>query len=419
MIARELRNLELRNLEWNGTALAVLMLAAFAPEAADANGFGHKGKDKPRYYHLQSTPENTVWGGFPIDMPPALTIQSGDTVRIDAISQSGNANTTYSPVEYFGAFGVPPDKILPDAMAFWETLPTRTRFGPHICTGPLYIEGVEPGDTIEMQILDVFQRVPYGLNGTSPTGGVLGTGYPGFRAGDPPLDIPPVPPGAPAGVYPDVRNHLYWTAKVKGTDVALFSDKIQVPLRPFFGVMAVAPPTGQFIGSAPDSPPPVTGVQPSTQPWNYLGNVDSHILRKGTTIYFPVFQPGGQMWFGDTHSVQGDGEVSGTAIEHSLAGVFRFVVHKNTGLEWPRAENDDYYILMGMDWDLDRAMVKATREVIKFLTEEKGLTDAKAFSLASIGIDFVASEVVDQTQVVSGLIPKKYFIKSRSGGWKD
>jgi acetamidase/formamidase len=125
------------------------------------------------------------------------------------------------------------------------------------------------------------------------------------------------------------------------------------------------------------------------------------------------------MWFGDTHSVQGDGEVSGTAIEHSLAGVFRFVVHKNTGLEWPRAENDDYYILMGMDWDLDRAMVKATREVIKFLTEEKGLTDAKAFSLASIGIDFVASEVVDQTQVVSGLIPKKYFIKSRAGGWKD
>jgi acetamidase/formamidase len=174
--------------------------------------------------------------------------------------------------------------------------------------------------------------------------------------------------------------------------------------------MAVAPPSGQFIGSAPDSPPPSTGVQSSTQPYNYGGNIDSHVLRKGTTMYFPVFQTGAQMYFGDTHSVQGDGEVSGTAIEHSLSGVFKFTLIKNTGLQWPRAENDEHYILMGMDWDLDRAMVLATREVIKFLTEEKGLTEAKAFSLASVGIDFVASEVVDQTQVISAFIPKKYFI---------
>jgi acetamidase/formamidase len=361
-------------------------------------------------YRLRSTPENTVLGGFPIGLPPALTITSGKVVRVDALSQTGLTNASIHPVDFFGAFGVPPGDVLPDAIAFWESVPNRTRFGPHICTGPLYIEGAEPGDTIEMQILDVMQRVPYGVNNTSPTGGVLGTSYPGFRAGDLPLDIPPVPPGSPANVFPGVRQHLYWTDKVKSKFVALFSDDIHVPLRPFFGVMAVAPPSGQFIGGTPTSPPPATGVQSSTQPWNYLGNVDSHLLRAGTTVYFPVFQTGGQMFFGDTHSVQGDGEVSGTAVEHSLAGVFRFVLHKNTGLQWPRAENKEHYILMGMDWDLDRAMRNATMEVIKFLTEEKGLTPAKAFSLASIGVDFVASEVVDQTQVVSGLIPKKYFV---------
>lgn len=388
------------------TAPAAVMLTAWLPFAATAGGKGTVRYD----YLLSSTPENTVWGGFPIDLPPALTIPSGKVVRVDALSQTGLTNASFSPETFFGAFGVPPEEVLPDATTFWESLPNRTRFGPHICTGPLYIEGAEPGDTIEMQILDVIQRVNYGVNNTSPTGGVLGTSYPGWRDGDVPLDIPPVPPGAPANVFPDVRQHLYWTDKVKGKFVALFSEDIQVPLRPFFGVMGVAPPTGQFIGSTPTSPPPLTGVQSSTQPWNFGGNMDNQLLRKGTTLYFPVFQTGGQMFFGDTHSVQGDGEVSGTAIEHSLAGVFRFIVHKNTGLQWPRAENDDYYILMGMDWDLDRAMRNATIEVIEFLTEEKGLTEAKAFSLASIGIDFVASEVVDQTQVVSALIPKKYFI---------
>jgi len=361
--------------------------------------------------HLRSTPENTILGGFPIDLPPALTIESGDTVIIDGISQTGVTNASISPVEFFGAFGIPPEDVLPDAIDFWESVPTRTRFGPHICTGPLYLEGAEPGDTIEIQILDVYQRVPYGVNNTSPTGGALGTSYPGFRTGDVPLDIPPVPPGSPANVYPDVRQHLYHTTKVRGEEVAIFSDEILVPLRPFFGVMAVAPPTGQFIGSTPTSPPPATGVQGSTPPWNFGGNMDSHVIRAGASLFLPVFQSGGQMYFGDTHSVQGDGEVSGTAIEHSLGGKMRFVLHKNTGLEWPRVENDDYYILMGMDWDLDRAMRNAVIEVVKFLTEEKGLTDAKAFSLASIGVDFVASEVVDQTQIVSGFIPKKYFLK--------
>jgi acetamidase/formamidase len=126
-------------------------------------------------------------------------------------------------------------------------------------------------------------------------------------------------------------------------------------------------------------------------------------------LYLPVFHPGALFYTGDPHSAQGDGEVSGTAIEHSLTGTFRFVLHKGKTIEWPRAENDDYYILMGIDHDLDRAMRMATVEVVKFLVAEKGLTQAKAFSLASVGVDFVVSEVVDATQVVSAKIPKRLF----------
>lgn len=386
-------------------------LPALDAEAGDDRDRPGRGRGRDPIYHLKSTPENTNLGGFIIDAPPVLTIESGDRVFVDVISQSGVTNATYSPVEYFGAFGVSPEEVLPDAMDFWNSLPTRTRYGPHILTGPIYVEGAEPGDTIEIEYLKMGQRVRYGLNNTSPTGGVLSTTYPGYRVGDAPLDIAPVPPGAPAGVFPDVRNHLYRTAKVRGEEVALFSDEIQVPLRPFFGVVGVAPPTGQFIGNTEDSPPFETGVQSSTQPWNFGGNMDNHLLREGTKLYLPVFQSGGQIYFGDSHSVQGDGEVSGTAIEHSLNGIVKITLHKNTGQEWPWAENDDVYIIMGFHWDLDRAMRNATIETIKFLTEEKGLTEAKAFSLASIGIDFVNSEVVDRTQVVSALIPKKYFVK--------
>ncbi len=395
--------------------LVVALSAAMSCATAAAEGLPQNLKgattSKRVLHHLRSTPETTNMGGFIIDSPSVLDIKSGDLVRVDVINQSGATNATVDPVTFFGAFGVAPGEVLPDAIDYWNSLPSKVRYGPHILTGPIYIEGAEPGDTIELQILDVYQRVPYGLNNTAPQGGVLSTTYPGYRAGDVPLNIAPVPPGAPAGVFPDVRQHLYRTAKVKGVDVALFSKDIQVPLRPFFGVMGVAPPTGQFIGNTEDSPPPATGVQSSTQPWNFGGNIDSHVLRKGTTVYFPVFQSGAQFFFGDTHSVQGDGEISGTALEHSLAGVFRFVLHKNTGQEWPWAENKDHYILMGFHWDLDRAMRNASIETIKFLNQKMGLTDAKAFSLASIGVDYVNSEVVDRTQVVSAFIPKRYFLK--------
>jgi len=362
-------------------------------------------------HFLGSRPEHLILGGFPIDMPPAVTIRSGETIRIDVISQTGN-NGSVDPVTYFGQFGVAPEEVLQDAKDWWAIRSTKTQYGPHILTGPVYIRDAEPGDLLEIQILDLNPRVSYGINNTSPTGGVFGTTYPGFRAGDVGLDIPAAPPDAIGGIFPGVRQHLYRIGTVRGRDVAFFSDTINVPLQPFMGVMGLAPATGVFVGSTADAPPPATGVQSSTQPGPFGGNMDNRLLTIGSTLYLPVFQHGGQFFTGDSHSVQGDGEVSGTAIEHSLSGLFRFVLHKGKTIQWPRAENDDYYIFMGIDQDLNRAMRISTMEVVKFLVQEKGMTDAEAFSLASIAVDFAISEVVDGTQVVSGKVAKSLFPKA-------
>ena len=141
--------------------------------------------------------------------------------------------------------------------------------------------------------------------------------------------------------------------------------------------------------------------------------MDVKDLKEGTTLYLPVFHEGALFYVGDPHGAQGDGEVSGTAIEQSLTGTFRFVVHSDRSITVPRAETDSHYMLMGIDLDLDRAARNATLEVVNFLVEEKGLTPAEALSLASIAVDFRVSEVVDLTQVVTGYVPKAIFLPGR------
>jgi acetamidase/formamidase len=175
------------------------------------------------------------------------------------------------------------------------------------------------------------------------------------------------------------------------------------------GIMAVAP-AGPVVGE-----PGVTiaGVQNSTPPGPYGGNMDLKDLGAGSRLYLPVLQRGALFYVGDPHGTQGNGEVSGNALEQSLTGVFRFVLHKGKTIAAPRAETATHYILMGIDVDLDRAMRLAVTEVVKFLVEEKGLTAAKAFSLASLAVDFQVAEAVDLAQLVSAKIPKSVFLTGR------
>jgi acetamidase/formamidase len=342
-------------------------------------------------HHVRSRPETVVWGELPIDRPPVITVRSGETVTIDTLSHQGAAQDT-EPVAFLTALGVKRDEILQDVIDFWNSRDGRPREGrgPHVLTGPIYVEGATPGDVLEVQVLGFTLRTPFGINSSGPATGVLASSYPGTIA----TDKPPV--GAP---------RLIRTGTENGRPVAFFTSDIVVPLQPFMGTMAVAPPTA-VVGQ-----PGITanGVQSSRPPGAFGGNLDFRDLSSGSSLFLPVFHAGARFYVGDPHSVQGDGEVNGTALEHSLTGRFRFVLHKNRRIALPRAETPAHYVVMGIDVDLDRAMRIATAQAVEFLVREKGLSEADAYALASIACDFHVAEAVDLTQVVVGKIPKAIF----------
>jgi len=361
-----------------------LLLAAFlTPLAVSSAGAQTR--------HLPSRPETVVFGEIPIDRPAALTVRSGETVAIDTISHQG-ATQDEDPVTFLGKLGVGRDEILKDAIDFWNSRSGRPREGrgQHILTGPIYIQDAEPGDTLEIQFVDFVLRVPFGLNSTAPTTGVLGSAYPGTH----PQDAPS------AG-----GTRLIRTGLENGRAVAFLSRNVVVPVRPFMGTMAVAPSRAS-IGQPGIV---VDGVQSSRPPGPYGGNLDFKELSKGASLFLPVFQKGAQFYVGDPHSAQGDGEVNGTAIEQSLTGTFRFVLYKGATLSLPRAETPTHFVMMGIDVDLDRAMRIATEQVIEFLVHDKGLSPADAYTLASVACDFHVAEAVDLTQVVVGKVPKDVF----------
>lgn len=377
-------------------ALALLAWAGCAPPAEDESAVRAATDGVGADHVVRSTPENLSWGWFPLDKEPVLRVEPGASVRIETLTHAG-ATQDEDPVAYLAGLGIPREAVLDDVLAFWNDREGREREGRsgHLITGPVYVEGAEPGDVLEIEILDIETRVPWGINNTGARGGVFSTEYPGFREGDPELDIPPG------------SRHVIRTGTSGGREVAFFRDDIEVPLAPFMGILAVAP-----ADPRPAQPGvSVPGVQSSRPPGAFGGNLDVKDLTAGTTVYLPVFHPGALFYVGDPHGAQGDGEVSGTAIEQSLTGVFRFAVHKGRSISMPRAENETHHMLMGIDLDLDRATRHATWEVVDFLVEEKGLSPAEALSLASIAVDFRVSEVVDLTQVVTGFVPKAIFLE--------
>lgn len=316
---------------------------------------------------VKSTIETVVRGYIATDTPVVLKIKSGDIVRMDTISHGG---ITDDPVATLAAAGIPKDQILPEMLDVARVTKER-KWSGHVLTGPLYIEGAEPGDMLEVRVLKIDIRVPWGVNNTGPTQGVV----PGLMKEPTPKIIK----------FDMARK------------VALFSQDIEVPLAPFMGIMAVAPPPD--LKRVPSRPPGVFG-----------GNMDVKRFTEGSTVYLPVFNPGALFVTGDSHAAQGDGEVNGTAIEASMTPTMQFILHKGTGktMKWPRGEDKDFYYTMGMDEDLDTAMKEAVIDTVKFL-EARGLSTADAYALASIGIDFIVGEAVDGVLLIYAAIPKSLF----------
>lgn len=332
-------------------------------------------------YYLPSTPENMYFGWFPRDAPPALTVPSGSIVRIDTISQRGVGGGGMDPVSYLGTFGVAPEEILPDVINAYYNFPASHRAarggGGHYLTGPIYVEGAEVGDTLEVRIMKVEPRVNYGINAQS-SGGAL----PGY-----------------------LTSSTTRLIRTKG-NVALFKEGVEIPLKPFQGTMGVAAADAYV---SPNTGAAAVGIVSSQPPGPYGGNMDLNDLGEGTSIFYPVFRTGGQFFTGDPHDVQGNGEVSGNALEMSNTLTAQFIVHKGGGLTIPRAETPTHFILMGIDVDHDVAYQGALAEVLAFLQSQKGMSLADARAFASLAVDFNIAESVDLTNLVMGRIPKRMF----------
>ena len=304
-------------------------------------------------HHLKAAVDTVQWGLFSAAFPPVLHIDSGDRVTIDTVSGGPDVLPP-------AGFHVPPELLDIHAR-------TPRNLPGHIITGPVHINGAEPGDTLEVRILDVRLRQDWGYNFIRPLAGTL----PGeFDA----LSLMNIPLDAERGI-----GHLPWG--------------LQLPLHPFFGVMGVAPP-------------PQWGRISTIIPRAHGGNLDNKQLRPGSSLYLPVHVPGALFSCGDGHAAQGDGEVCTTAIETALQGDFEFVLHKATGLAYPRAETPTHWITMGMDPSLDQCLAIALRDMIALLGERAGLTREQAYTLCSLAVDFHITQSVNVHRGVHGLLPK-------------
>jgi len=325
---------------------------------------------------LKSTPDTVLWGYIAANLPPALTIMPGQIVEIEALSHQG-LTTNNNPEKFFSAYGIANHEVLPDAKVVYAEVKRPKGASVHILTGPIYVDGAEPGDTLEVRVHDIKFRVPYGVNNTGPGKGVL-----------PKLLKEP----AAKLIRVDLERR-----------VALFSDEIEIPLNPFMGIMAVSPPTS-------------LGMVSSTPPGAWGGNIDLKFTGIGSSLFLPVFNKGGQFFTGDGHAVQGDGEVDGGAIEISLKPTLQFIVHKGKTIKQPRVETATDYLTTGLDVDLNVATRIALQEAVDFLQQEKGMSAADAYALSSLAVDLGIGEAVDVVNLVYAKIPKRIF-KSNPEFW--
>ena len=304
-------------------------------------------------HRLTATPDTVHWGYLDANLPPVLRVKSGDRIDLESIS----GRPEFVPKE---GFTIPPEYAAIHGKV-------KPQLGPHILTGPVYVEGAEPGDTLEVRILDVRLRQDWGYNTIRPLGGTLPEDFTSFQL----------------RIIPIARNEMKATMPWGG----------KLPLSPFFGVIATAPP-------------PNYGKVSSVVPREFGGNMDNKELVAGTTLYLPVFVPGALFSAGDGHAVQGDGEVDGTAIETALGGTFELIVRKDMRLKMPRAETATHYITMGMDPDLDDAAKQACREMITLLREKANLSAEDAYRLMSFACDLRVTQLVDENKGIHAMIAK-------------
>ena len=333
---------------WSMTAVvAVLFSAAIGAQV--------------RQHELTLSPEHVHWGYYDPAVAPVLHVASGDRVRVETMVAGG-----LQRLRLAGAS----DAEIPDSLTRVDERVSQRGPGAHPLTGPIYVDGAEPGDTLEVRIVSIEFLHNFGVNAFTPVSGML------------PDDFP----------YAGVKL-LRWAP---GSDHIDFAPGIVLPIAPFFGSIGVAPPA--LIGRISSRPPGWHG-----------GNIDNKDLVAGSTLYLPVHVAGALLSIGDGHAGQGDGEVTGTAIETSLRGMFELRVRKGERLKWPRAETPTTYISMGLHEDLDEAARLAVREMIDFLVAQKHLSRDDAYMLCSVAGNLHVTQAVDATKGVHMSLPNSIF----------
>ncbi len=338
-----------------------LAQAADAPTAKAATG-SRRG-DQGRVHVVESNNESVHLGVFDANLAPIITVDSGDTISFP---------DTWSHFMNEMQPGVPVDTLAKLRVA-------NPGKGPHSIIGPIAVKGAEPGDVLEVRYKKL-QPFTWGAVFNNP--GSLGTGL--------------LPQDYAEGQIKYMNLDLH-AMKAK------FAPDISVPLKPFQGTLGLAPPDGYY---APLSP----GVTSSVPPGPHAGNLDLAELSEGSTLFIPVWKPGALIFTGDSHAVQGDGEISLTALETRMKEMrIQVILHKQKNFAWPVAETHTHWIVVGLDKDLNAAMTMAARNAIKFLATRAKISELDAYGLCSIAVSFRVTQVVDIVRGVHAMIPKSLF----------
>jgi acetamidase/formamidase len=384
-------------------------------------------------HYLPSLPDQVRWGYLPsLTSEPVLRIMSGQTVTIDTVSHEGILEDQgRDPVTFFAGHGVPARQVLADAVAIARDYRRTTRNfdvdGPHVVTGPVFVDGAQPGDVLKVEMIEMMPRVPYGVVSSRHGKGAL----PRLAGGAVPAGItleeimPPVATdGRATGDPTRYGNVSIFTPVRRGRRGDLSgvlprgaNAEVSFPLRPFMGLIGVAFARADGL-TAPElnSIPPTLGG----------GNIDISLLGVGATLFLPVFAEGALFFVGDPHLAMGDGEVALTAMEGSLRATFRLTVCKpgsshipSVAFRYPFAETAQAWVPLGLSdpdgalngqvTDLNIAMRRAVVNALDFLQHDLGMDRAVAYAYLSAAANFSVSQVVDRTVGVHSVIPKAHF----------
>jgi acetamidase/formamidase len=309
-----------------------------------------------RTHVVPSTSETVVLGLLDPTKPPILSVASGDVVVYQ---------NTWTHFLNRLQPGVTPDEL----HAMRAASPGR---GVHSIVGPIAIEGALPGDVVQLRFLRL-ETIDFGANLHYP--GSLGVG------------------ALPAEF---AHGHVHYFDLAGGDGYVTFDERIRLAMKPFQGT----------IGLAAADPGPISSVAPGS----HAGNIDLKDLTAGSSLFVPVAQRGGLIFTGDSHALQGDGEVNITAIETAMREVrMQVILHPQAGWTWPWAETPTHWIALGVDPSLNEALRIALRSTIDFLHRKAGLSRDRAYSLASLAVDFRVTQMVDVNNGIHAMIPKSIF----------